>query len=160
MQSSGLAPTMPLGAVCDAAVGDTSPRTSRERALTGLLPSAEAVRCPRGRRSIQHLPVTGQSSQFLHNSSWLGQQSCRYMDRCSRRSPDQLGGHWHPETADRPADLCGQRAGRWPNRHGRRQGPAYRLGRGFNHRRLSRRNFRPQIHRAVRPGGLIKGMIE
>src|SRR5947209_12848376 len=25
-----------------------------------------------------------------------------------------LAGHWHPETADRLADLCGQRAGRWP----------------------------------------------
>jgi len=33
-----------------------------------------------------------------------------------------LGCHWHPETTDRPSDLCGQCAGRWPTTtHDRRQ---------------------------------------
>jgi hypothetical protein len=60
-----------------------------------------------------------------------------------------LGCHWLPETADRLADVCGQRAGRWPNHRARRQLPAYRLGRGFN----QQTPFEAEFQNPDLPGG-------
>jgi hypothetical protein len=62
---------------------------------------------------------------FLHDSSHLLEQICRYMDGCSRRSPDRSGAIGIPRRQTVLADLCGQRAGRWPNHHARRQVAAF-----------------------------------
>jgi hypothetical protein len=63
--------------------------------------------------AIRQLPTTGQGiAEFFDNSSLDLRAKLPIHGQVFETACRPLGGDWHPETADRLADLCGQRAGK------------------------------------------------
>ena len=85
--------------------------------------------------------------EFFDNSSSPREQSCRYMDRCSRRSSDRSEAIGTPRRQTVWRTSAGSAPAR-SNRHARRQLPAYRLTRGLNPNA-----FRGEFSEPDPPGG-------